>query len=371
MEVRARHFLIGLFVLAMITVGFVFVYWLKNVGGLGERTLYRVRFEQAASGLRPGSAVLFNGIRVGEVTDLRLSRDNPKQVMATIAVDRNTPVRADTQVGVEIQGLMGSPAVALKGGEAAAPPLGAAAGTPPLLSADAAASQDTMQAAREVLRRIDKILAENADPLRNTMANLSTFSDALARNSGGVDKLVEGLTRMFVGPEKTQATVYDLTAPRNFPDLPKPPAAQLGIADPTAVLALDTQKIVVRGGEGEQPSIPNAQWSDNTPKLILARLIQSFENANYMAVSRASDNFTADRQLAVDIRKFWLSTSPSPSAEVELGAKIVSDGRIVEARVFRATAPAKGVDAASAAAALDKAFNEAARELVVWTLGSI
>jgi phospholipid/cholesterol/gamma-HCH transport system substrate-binding protein len=58
----------SLFVLAVVGAVFGFVYWLQNIGGLGERTVYQIKFENSVSGLLVGSAVLFNGIRVGEVT---------------------------------------------------------------------------------------------------------------------------------------------------------------------------------------------------------------------------------------------------------------------------------------------------------------
>ena len=63
-----------------------------------------------------GAAVLFNGIRVGEVTALALDASNPNRVTATIAVAASTPVRADTKVGLDFQGLTGVPVVALQGG---------------------------------------------------------------------------------------------------------------------------------------------------------------------------------------------------------------------------------------------------------------
>ena len=59
------------------------------------------------SGLLPGSAVLFNGIRVGEVTELRLSPAQPKQVVAIVGIDPSTPVRVDTSVSMDFQGLTG------------------------------------------------------------------------------------------------------------------------------------------------------------------------------------------------------------------------------------------------------------------------
>jgi phospholipid/cholesterol/gamma-HCH transport system substrate-binding protein len=94
MEIRARYVQIGAFTLAVLAAGFVFVYWLNNAGGLRQRVVYRVQFEGPVSGLLRGSAVLFNGIRVGEVTNLALNADSPRQVQAIIAVDRSTPMRA-------------------------------------------------------------------------------------------------------------------------------------------------------------------------------------------------------------------------------------------------------------------------------------
>ena len=101
METRARYALIGAFMLAVIAASFAFVYWLENKGGFGERTSYRLRFDSVVSGLQSGSAVLFNGIRVGEVTGLGFDPDHPNQVIATIGVVRGVPIRSDTVVGIE------------------------------------------------------------------------------------------------------------------------------------------------------------------------------------------------------------------------------------------------------------------------------
>ncbi|MDU6240131.1 MAG: MlaD family protein, partial [Bradyrhizobium sp.] len=98
METRAPFAVIGGFVLAAIVAIFGFVYWLNNTGGLGPRTSYHVQFEGSVPGLLVGAAVLFNGIRVGEVTDLVLAPDNPRRVNATISVATSVPVRSDTKV---------------------------------------------------------------------------------------------------------------------------------------------------------------------------------------------------------------------------------------------------------------------------------
>ena len=107
METTAKYRLMGAFTLAAVLGVFAFVYWLNHAGGLGQRRTYQVQFRGPVPGLRPGAAVQFNGIRVGEVTDLRLDDKAPQQVMATISVDAATPIRLDTQVSLDFQGLMG------------------------------------------------------------------------------------------------------------------------------------------------------------------------------------------------------------------------------------------------------------------------
>src|SRR4029078_1666861 len=95
-------------------------------------------------------------------------------------VAANTPRRADTKVSLDFQGLTGVPVVTLQGGSK---PLNATTGRPATRPADRLAGQSMTTAARDALRRLDLILADNAEPLRTTIANLNTFSAALACHS--------------------------------------------------------------------------------------------------------------------------------------------------------------------------------------------
>src|ERR1700740_3116505 len=95
-ETRANYVLIGLFTLAVIAGAFGFVLWFSTAGGAGERTNYRVVFDGSVSGLNTGASVLFNGIRVGEVTGLALDPASPRAVVAMVSVDKAVAVRKDT-----------------------------------------------------------------------------------------------------------------------------------------------------------------------------------------------------------------------------------------------------------------------------------
>ena len=111
MEFKARYELIGAFTVAVIAMVFGFVYWLNNGGAQGTQALYKVQFNSPVSGLLVGGAcVFFNGIRVGEVSTLALDPQNPAQLNAMITIKSGTPVRTDTKIGIDYQGLTALPA---------------------------------------------------------------------------------------------------------------------------------------------------------------------------------------------------------------------------------------------------------------------
>lgn len=190
METRANFVLIGLFTLAAVFAAFGFIYWFQHVSGTGDRTQYRALFVGQVTGLRTGAAVTFNGIRVGEVASVGLA--DPQRVEAIISVDRSTPVRRDTQLGLEFQGLTGIASVAMRGGAMNAPPLEAKPGELPVLTTDTGLA-DLTDSARGTLQRIDRVIAENQEQLRNSMRSIETFTGMLARNSERMDSILAGI----------------------------------------------------------------------------------------------------------------------------------------------------------------------------------
>jgi len=196
METRANYMLIGLFTLAVIAGGFGFVYWFNTIGGAGERATYRIVFEGSVSGLHTGAAVLFNGIRVGEVTALRLDPATPRDVIAMVAVDKTVGVRADTMVSLEYQGVTGVASIALRGGSTDAP---RPAGDPPTLTVDATGAQDVTQAAREAMRRIDALVSDNEAVLKGALKNIEMFSQTLATNSDRINSILAGAEGLLGG----------------------------------------------------------------------------------------------------------------------------------------------------------------------------
>jgi phospholipid/cholesterol/gamma-HCH transport system substrate-binding protein len=209
METKANYTLIGLFTLAVVVGVFGFVWWFQSIGGSGERTAYQVVFDGSVSGLRTGGSVLFNGIRVGEVSRLALNPEHPEQVVATVSIDKAVKLHEDTRVGLEFAGLTGIASISLKGGTASSPALVGSTTNPPMLAAAPGTSQDVTQGARDTLRRLDEFLMENQKAFHSTLANLDKFSGALARNSDRIDKITTGLQSLAGGEDGKSGELVD------------------------------------------------------------------------------------------------------------------------------------------------------------------
>jgi phospholipid/cholesterol/gamma-HCH transport system substrate-binding protein len=198
METRANYVLIGAFTLAVVFGVFGFVYWFQNIGGAGERAFYRVQFEGSVSGLRTGASVLFNGIKVGEVNELKLDPSKPKQVVAGISVDKGVTIRPDVQIALEFQGLTGISALSLKGGDPDQPPLiggKTAKDQMPTMIAPPGATQDVTTAAREALRKVQELIEDNQKSIKAALANIETFTATLARNSDHIDSTLASIDK--------------------------------------------------------------------------------------------------------------------------------------------------------------------------------
>src|SRR6267378_8158617 len=188
METRANYVLIGAFTLAVIAAAFGFVLWFQSLHATKQRSPIRIVFEGPASGLRNGGSVNFNGIRIGEVISVKL--DNPRRVVALAMVENNAPIRKDTLVGLEFQGLTGVAAISLKGGEVAAPSVPLDEDGVPILTADPNRLQDVTEAIRATLQNINRVVADNQDAVRNSLKNLEVFTSSLSRNSERIDGIM-------------------------------------------------------------------------------------------------------------------------------------------------------------------------------------
>jgi phospholipid/cholesterol/gamma-HCH transport system substrate-binding protein len=184
MKARATNLMIGSTTLAVIAAAFVGLLGFQKMHSLQQRGPLRVVFEGSASGLRKGGSVNFDGVQVGQITSLKL--DNPRKVVALAMVDNSAPIREDTIVGLEFQGLTGVAAISLTGGAAAAPPVPLDEDGIPTLSADLSETESI----RDTLHNVDRVLIGNQAMLKNALLNFQTYTASLASRGDVIDSII-------------------------------------------------------------------------------------------------------------------------------------------------------------------------------------
>jgi phospholipid/cholesterol/gamma-HCH transport system substrate-binding protein len=184
MKARASNLMIGSTTLAAIAAAFVGFLAFQKIHGIAQRGPLRIVFEGSASGLRQGGSVNFDGVQVGEIKSLKL--DNPRKVVALAMVDNSAPIRKDTIVGLEFQGLTGVAAISLTGGAAAAPPVPLNEDGIPTLTADLS----EVQSIRDTLHSVDRILVGNQAMLKDTLSNFETYTATLASKGDAIDSII-------------------------------------------------------------------------------------------------------------------------------------------------------------------------------------
>lgn len=202
METRANNIAIGAFVLAVVVIAFMFTFWLLSAGDRSSRRDIRIIFPGAVTGLPVGGQVLFNGIRIGDVSNLTYDPQNPRLVVAIVRVDANAPLRRDTVASLGFTGLTGVAYVDLSGGSSEAPPLfSQTTDTVPVMYARRSQFEDLLQGAGDIMRKADSTLTHidelviNARPeVEQTFQNIEVFTRALADNADGVNDFLAGIT---------------------------------------------------------------------------------------------------------------------------------------------------------------------------------
>jgi len=198
METKAHHALVGFFVAFLVCGGVIFGLWLSSVSFDQEYREYDVVFEGPVRGLRNASEVRFNGIQVGEVTDLGLNPDNPGEVIARIRVDAATPVKVDSVAQLEPQGLTGLSYIQLSSGSPDATRLESRPGDrAPRIYARAAqiealveGGETLLESAQLIALRLGRLLSEeNLESTTALLNNVETITGAFADDEELMDDL--------------------------------------------------------------------------------------------------------------------------------------------------------------------------------------
>lgn len=202
MEPRAHHVLIGLFTLLAAAAAVGFAMWMAKAHQQGKVDYFKVIFNEPVRGLSRGGAVLYNGIRIGEVKSLGLDPSDLRTAHARIAIDAAIPVRTDTQAKLVLTGITGVSVIELTGGSPLSPLLMEKNGEDPVIVATPspltqllAGSDNLMTNISELIINAKAILSpENSQRFGNTLANLDELMTSFADRREDLKTLTGELT---------------------------------------------------------------------------------------------------------------------------------------------------------------------------------
>jgi phospholipid/cholesterol/gamma-HCH transport system substrate-binding protein len=196
METRANYVAVGAFVLAMLVAIVVAVAWLGATSFNRDFAHYDIYFQGSVTGLAQGSAVLYNGIQVGRVVEIRLSAKNPGQVRTTIEIDPTIQIKSDATASLEVQGLTGTAVINISGGSQDAPPLQRREGERyPVIASRQSGLQQFVASAPEALSRLIEVADrlsqifddKNRAALADTLQNVRQLTAVAAGRSADID----------------------------------------------------------------------------------------------------------------------------------------------------------------------------------------
>ncbi|MDQ2070033.1 MlaD family protein [Natronospira bacteriovora] len=199
METRANYTLTGLFVVLFAAAAVLLGLWIAGELRQGDTQPYLVYLDEPVSGLNENSTVLLQGVPVGKVRALSLDPDHPSRVRIVLDLDEQAPVRADTVAILRTQGATGLMRLELEGGSHEAGPPEQPEGEPyPVIQSRPSfwtrvddSVDEGLQTFNKLAQQLDRLLDdETVDGLTESLANLRTFSESLARNSDELDRLM-------------------------------------------------------------------------------------------------------------------------------------------------------------------------------------
>lgn len=211
METRAHHFMIGSFAIGISVLTVLFLMWIGKFEFSRQYEVYMLRFEGSVSGLSKAADVLYNGIKIGEVTRLELDPQQPSHVLVYIQVERTAPVKTDSYASLETQGLTGVAAIQLAGGTKNAKPIVPKEGQDyPEIETRRSVFQQLFAGAPELINRGNAVLDRlttflnpgNQEKFGMTIQHVERLTNNLAKASDKFDSIASNLDKIIAGDAK-------------------------------------------------------------------------------------------------------------------------------------------------------------------------
>lgn len=223
METRASYILVGIFVLGLLGAAVSTALWL--VRPRAETAMYFVvRFGEDVTGLRTGGDVRFHGVRVGEVSSIRIDAET-EAIEVKLRVEEGTPIRQNTVARLQSQGITGATFIQLQRAKDSVAGAGDAlvAGTSEAPFPEIESELSELQA---VFKEFPLVLGEikaaatqvaqllndkNLDSISKSLENLSRITNDLTAQTGAISGVFVKVESTLETAEETLVSIGQLS----------------------------------------------------------------------------------------------------------------------------------------------------------------
>jgi phospholipid/cholesterol/gamma-HCH transport system substrate-binding protein len=189
MERKANYTLVGFATLLLMIAAVAFAFWLARFQFNRDFDLYDIKFVGPVNGLSQGGEARFNGIKVGEVSNIALDKKDPSLVVARIREASDVPIKTDSYATLEPQNITGVSFVQIAAGSTQARLLKDVTpkGQVPLLRSQASTLSNLLEGggtllarAVEALDRVNRVLSDkNITTFGATLSDINVVSSEL------------------------------------------------------------------------------------------------------------------------------------------------------------------------------------------------
>ncbi len=195
-----------MFLLITFAILIVTIVLLAGIHFTREMDTYIIRFSESVSGLEIGAQVKYNGVRIGQIVDIEIDKENTEQVISTLEVRKGTPIKSDSEAILVATILTGLKFVEVTGGTKSAkllPPGSEIPSGQSLIGTIEGKAQDIAVKTEIAITKINTVLSEkNLKKLDEIVENVRNItegvSEFLETNDEKLDKIVVNLQQTSI-----------------------------------------------------------------------------------------------------------------------------------------------------------------------------
>ena len=122
-----------------------------------------------------------------------------------VLIDNSAPIRKDTAIGIEFQGLTGVAAISLVGGAPAAPAVPLDSDGIPVLTAD----WSEQQSITDTLHNVDRLIVNNESTIKDGLLSFESYTASLKSKGEAIDRVMAKADDAFAGFDNVMAKIDD------------------------------------------------------------------------------------------------------------------------------------------------------------------